>query len=129
MTNTTAAETRRRQMAMIHLARTALGMPEAAYRAMLEREVGKRSAADLNDVERRRVLARFRRLGWRPHPHPLAGQRAKIAAMIRAAGKPHAYADGIARRMFDRPISRCGAAELRAVIAALEYARRKKAAA
>lgn len=128
MTETNAA-TRRRQMAMIHLARAALGMPEDSYRALLESETGKRSAADLDDAERRIVLNRFRRLGWRPAHHPHARQRAKIAAMLRAAGKPPAYADGIARRMHGRPLGRCDAAELRGVIAALEVARRREAAA
>ena len=101
-------------------------MPEEAYRALLDRETGKRSASELSAPERARVLARFRKLGWLPRPSATAAQRRKIDAILRADGKPPDYAEAIARRMFSRSLRRCDPEQLRAVIAALTYDRQRR---
>lgn len=113
-------------LAKIHIAKAQLGMPDLAYRTMLERETGKSSAADLDATERGRVLAHFRKLGWRPQTSATARQRSKIAAILRSDGKPPSYAESIARRMFSRSLRRCDAEQLRAVIAALVADRQKR---
>nr|WP_282961788.1 regulatory protein GemA [Plastoroseomonas hellenica] len=43
-------------------------MEEESYRAMLKRVTGKRSAAELTDIELEKVLAEFRRLGFKGKP-------------------------------------------------------------
>ncbi len=118
---------RNSDLAKIHIARRSLGMPEEAYRALLARETRKRSAAELDGAERARVIARFLRLGWRPTVSGRTAQRRKIAALLRADGKPAAYGQAIGRRMFGRALARCDAAQLRAVTAALVADRRRRA--
>ncbi len=113
-------------LAKIHIAKTHLGMPDLAYRTMLERETGKSSAADLTATERGRVLSHFRKLGWRPVTSATAAQRSKISAILRADGKPPSYAESIAQRMFSRSLRRCDAEKLRAVITALVADRRRR---
>ena len=117
---------RHTELAKIHIAKASLGMPEEAYRSLLDRETGKRSAADLSSPERARVIARFRKLGWRPRPSATTAQRRKIAEMLRADGRPAEYAEAIARRMFSRSIGRLNPEQLRSVIAALTYDRRRR---
>ena len=116
-------------LAKIHIAKADLGMPDLAYRAMLARETGKSSAADLDAAERSRVLTHFRKLGWQPRTSATAGQRLKIAAILRAEDKPPAYAESIARRMFSRSLRRCNSQQLRSVIAALVADRKRREAA
>ncbi len=124
---------RRRDLAKIHLGAAQLGMDEADYRAMLLRVTGQDSSANLDAGQRRAVLDELRRLGWRPRARgrttpsgdrqPLAE---KIQAMLRASGRPPAYADGMARRMYG--IERyewCDPTQLRGIVAALEYDRRR----
>ena len=117
---------RHRELAKIHIAKASLGMPEEAYRSLLDRETGKRSAADLTSPERARVIARFRKLGWRPRPSARAAQRRKIAEMLRAEGRPASYGEAIARRMFSRSLSRLNPEQLRSLIAALTYDRQRR---
>lgn len=74
---------RDRELAQIHIARKALALTEDTYRALLMRVTGKDSAADLHIGERGRVLAEFRRLGWKPKP-PTAGRQVPAdAAQVR----------------------------------------------
>ena len=117
-------------LAKIHIARKALGMPDRAYRALLLRETGAESAADLDDAGLRKVLARFEALGWSPsraaaRPHGAAAQRRRIARTLDELGLPAAYGEAIAERMRGRPIALLAPAELRGVQAALEARRRR----
>lgn len=52
-------------LATIHIAKKQLGLDDDTYRDFLERETGKRSAADLTDVERRKVVLAFERQGFK----------------------------------------------------------------
>ena len=60
------AEKRRSLLARVHIAAKEMGLDEETYRDLLERETGQRSAAGLSDGQLERVLAGFRRRGWRP---------------------------------------------------------------
>ena len=120
-------------LAQIHIAQKALGMPEASYRTLLRRLTGQDSAAKLNAAERRRVIDRFIELGWKPSrprtaPSGAPAQRRKIARMLESAGRPARYAEAIARRMHGRPLAHCSQGQLSAVIAALDTDRRRRAA-
>ncbi len=57
---------RRNLLARVHIARKELGLDEETYRAVLRRVADAASAADMSNDDLERVLAEFRRLGWRP---------------------------------------------------------------
>lgn len=128
-------DNRHRELAKIHIAAKQLGMDDDSYRSMLWAVARVRSARDLDEAGRRRVLEHLRAAGFegkrgsaRPHrPHNLGAedrgpQLTKIEAMLAAAGRPWEYADGMARRMFhvDR-VTFCNPDQLGKIIAALVY--------
>lgn len=133
---------RARDIAAIHATAAKLGMdtadpnPESEYRSILWTLGRVRSSRELDYTGLQRVRAHLTRLmltGAEPRrPRPAADRErlvAKIRAMLHAAGRTDAYADGMARRMF-----RCDRYEwltpdqLRRLVAALEYdARRRRA--
>ncbi|RLQ88894.1 regulatory protein GemA [Notoacmeibacter ruber] len=53
-------------LATIHIGKKALGLDDDAYRDLLERETGKRSAKGLSETERGRVIDAMRRAGFKP---------------------------------------------------------------
>ncbi len=55
---------RNRELAAIHVARKQLGLDEETYRSTLQLVAGVRSAKDLSDDDRQRVLDHFRRMGF-----------------------------------------------------------------
>lgn len=132
----TANDTRRRELAKIHIAAKQLGMDDDTYRSMLWAVARVRSAKDLDDGGRKRVLEHLRAVGFKARrpgsprpgrPHNLdggdrGGQLKKIEAMLAAAGRPWAYADGMAKRMchVDR-VTFCNPEQLGKIIAALVY--------
>lgn len=64
----TTEQRRRADLAKIHIAKKDLGLDDDIYRQVI-REVGKSrtgSAADLDIAGRSRVLAHFKRSGWKP---------------------------------------------------------------
>lgn len=65
---------RLRELGAIHVAKKALGLDDDAYRDVLERVGGKRSAKDLAPAGRRAVLDHFRQLG--AFPRAATGRRA-----------------------------------------------------
>jgi len=50
------ADLRAKQLAVIHMGKTALGLDEDTYRARLELSTGKRSAAALTEAERIKII-------------------------------------------------------------------------
>ena len=59
---------RRREIGWIHMAKNALNICDADYRAILQRTCGKNSSAECNAAERAAILREFHRLGWeKPH--------------------------------------------------------------
>lgn len=92
---------RRSWLALIHLARKQLAIPEDAYRDLLQRVTGKRSAADLSPTQLRAVGTELRRLGFtdRPKRTLREGQHRKILVLWRALAKAGAVKDGSGRAL------------------------------
>ena len=114
---------RQADLAQIHQAKRTLALTDDAYRALLERVTGKRSAADIDGPERRRVIDHLVSLGFRSRrrtePHGAPAQRRKIAALLRAQGLTPEYGEGIAKQMFGKRLRLCAPRQLQAVITAL----------
>lgn len=102
---------RKADLAKIHIGWKQLGMSEDEYRDLVFGMFGKRSAADLDAAGRKRLLERFRTLGFKgkgqraAQAHkPLAQDKAsierKIAWQLGQLGKPWPYAYGVAKRIF-----------------------------
>jgi len=98
-------------LAKIHIAKAQLGMDDETYRALLARVAGVTSAKQLTPRQVGAVLAECQRLGWKPQskrqgrarPRPAPSRTAtmgKIEALLAEAGRPWAYADGMALHMF-----------------------------
>jgi len=120
---------RRAELGKIHIARKQLNLDEDTYRAMLFTVARVRSARDLDEGGRRKVLEHLRARGFRSkragRPHNIDSkdrgpQLKKIEALLSEAKRPWSYADGIAQQMFhvDR-VALCAPAQLRSLIAAL----------
>jgi phage gp16-like protein len=144
--------TRPRDLKLIHAAARQMAWDDHTYRAILERVTGQASAAGLTARQRTKVLNEFARLGWNPKkskshraPNPAAGPVAgdlpltgpgwgkdrllsKIGALLTDAGRGWAYADGCARKMFQRESIRfCDPDQLQKIVAALTYDQRRRA--
>lgn len=99
---------RGRQLARIHCLAKELtlktGQSKDEYRDMLEAVTGKRSAADLTDSQRYKVIGHIASLLNGPQ-RPLernpggSSQMMKIKALLLAGGKSTAYGDGCASRI------------------------------
>ncbi|SES24451.1 Mu-like prophage protein gp16 [Vreelandella subterranea] len=101
------------KLAQIHIAKAQLGLSDEDYRAILARTAGVSSAKDLTNRTVGGVMHEFRRLGFEPKPAKKAGRKAprtprsrqnvmaKIEAMLTHAQRPWAYADSMAKRMFN----------------------------
>jgi phage gp16-like protein len=132
---------RNKDLARIHLAKKELGLDDDAYRELLKGTTGKISSAELSSKERYKLLCALQTLGApaaapRAYPgRPLkpspdkARLIGKIEALLTDAKRPWAYADGMARHMFQRDLVRdCDPGELVRIVAALTYdAKRREA--
>ncbi|SNR59469.1 Mu-like prophage protein gp16 [Humidesulfovibrio mexicanus] len=131
-------ESRRSLLAKVHIAAKDLGLQEDAYRDMLEGLTGQRSAAKLTDKQLAFVVGSLQRKGgWGAAPVEHAAKRhgakpkprassscdamlKKIEALLADAGRPWAYAESMARRMYQVERLEWATAEhLRGIIAAL----------
>jgi phage gp16-like protein len=128
---------RTRDLRRIHTGQRFLHLDDDAYRDLLERLTGQRSAADLNAQQRRAVLDEFHRRGFKPPDHRRLDRRVagpgktrlmdKIEALLADAGRPWAYVDGIVKRMFDLEAIRfCDDQQLRKIVAALVYDQQRR---
>lgn len=100
------------KLAQIHIAKQQLGLSDDEYRAILARTAGVSSSKQLTNRNVGNVLDEFRRLGFVPKPAKKAGRKAprppatrqvvmsKVEALLADAGRSWAYADGMARHMF-----------------------------
>jgi phage gp16-like protein len=136
-------------LAKIHIAKKQLGMDDATYRAMLLQHGGASSSKDLSPIGLAKVLAHLEKSGFKPAPAKAAARSRpavgadrepmmrKVGALLADAGRPWAYADGVAKRLFANTtkverIEFCDVAHLTKVVAALSFdakRRAKKAAA
>src|SRR5712664_1267641 len=137
---------RRRELAQIHIAKKDLDIDDDTYRLMLRTIARVDSAADLNAEGRRQVIAHLKARGCKPRPGAKVQNSAssawdwvnnaapdrrdmlrKIAVMLKAAEREKTYADGIARNMFRiERVEFCAPDQLRRIVAALEYDRRRR---
>lgn len=121
-------------LAKIHIAKAQLGLDDDTYRALLARVAGVRSAKELSPRQIGAVLAEFQRLGWTPKPAKKAGrstpkpaaerkaQMGKIEALLAEAGRPWAYADAMALKLFRvERVEWLDSDQLGRLIAALAY--------
>lgn len=124
----TAARRRKQQLAKIHIGANQLGLDRDTYESMLWTIARVRSARDLDEAGRDRVLQHLRARGFRernsgrPHNARRSPQIRKIEALLADAKRPWKYADAMAQRMFkvDR-VAFCRPDQLTKLIAALTY--------
>jgi phage gp16-like protein len=128
---------RKRDLALIHVGKKALGLSDEDYRAMLWAVARAKSSGDLDAFGRRKVLGHLKSRGFKPQrkgrTQPAEGRELlvrKIRALLindPAGAKEDAYADAIAQRMFkvDR-FEWCNPEQLRKIIQALEVDARRR---
>jgi len=115
---------RNKELAIIHIARKALGLDDETYRAMLHVCARVSSSGDLDCVGRAVVIAHLKQRGWKPSAPKVANFKSrlvwKVDQLLEALGLTRAYAEGIAKQMYKRQkLEWCNAKELRGIIAAL----------
>lgn len=129
---------RKKDLARIHILADELDMAEAEYRATLWAVAQVHSAADLDWRGRRLVIDHLadlqRRQGAReryPGRPPATDdnpQLKKIEALLADSKLPWSYANGIAKRMFQKDrVAFCSSREMSAVITALTRRAEKNA--
>ena len=111
---------RKRDLAQIHIAKAQLDLAEDTYRNLLMTIGRVDSSSKLSAEGRQRLLAHFRKLGWKPAPPKNAGSTShkqaekrptpaaenvgmvkRIRAQLISLGRlPNTYADGIAKQAF-----------------------------
>ena len=103
-------------LAKIHVGKKSLGMCDDAYRAFLQAQVGKRSAADCTLRELEKILWAMKKCGFVPQSkkpvgkNPGAPSKAKsrklvldkITAQLTTRGLHWNYAHGMAKKMFGK---------------------------
>jgi phage gp16-like protein len=134
---------RRAELGAIHIAKKQLGLDEETYRQMLWTVGRVRSAADLDDAGRARVIDHLRARGFQRAGAPrvtdqvdhgkkplVAADRQplvdKIEALLADGAKPWNYARAMAQRMFKLQLEWCGPEQLHRLVAALEYDKRRR---
>lgn len=101
---------RSKELGMIHIGKAQLGLDDAGYRDMLFALTGKRSASEIGDAGRNKVLehmvASGAKLNWNKRwAQKLTDDKAPLVKKIRAlllhlGNLSDSYADGISRRMY-----------------------------
>ncbi len=117
-------------MAKIHFYKRELGLDDDAYRLMLRNIGGVDSAKDLDSAGATKVISHLMSvIGQRLLDNPTKGrptnvaergELAKIEALLSEGGKPWAYADAIAKRIYGvERVQFCDGKQLGGIIAAL----------
>lgn len=131
MTCRRALDRRGRELARIHILRKELELDDDSYRDLLFSITQHRSAGELDQFHRSRVLEHLQSLRNksghkkpaypdRPHNADSNLQIGKIEALLTVNKLPWSYANNIARRMFQKDrVAFCNSEELTAVITAL----------
>lgn len=87
-------------LAKVHIAKKELALEEDDYRAVLTRIAGKASSGDCDDRELDKLIAEFKRLGWKQKSNPAGRGKStkphvrKIFALWRDAVTSGAISDG-----------------------------------
>ena len=118
---------RTRAIRAVHAEARSRGIDDEMRRGIQRDVVGVDSCKDMSVQQLRQVVDALK--GRRGHLSVVSDQAAdasqpkmltKIRAMQHSAGLTDAYANGISRRMYKRPIAQLGPSQLRGVIAALD---------
>ncbi|TAK81742.1 MAG: regulatory protein GemA [Betaproteobacteria bacterium] len=144
---TASPDTRRRELAQIHIAKAQLGMAEDSYRQMLWTVGRVRSAGDLDWAGRKAVLDHLKACGFKARKStkkvpPDTGwgwvnnasedrkpMLRKIAVMLKDANREKAYADAIAKQMFGVDLVEfCKPDQLHRIVAAMVKDQNRRAA-
>ncbi len=123
---------RKKDLALIHAAKTRLGLDDELYRDTLESLTGKRSAGELNDAERATVMQalgvkkQYKKIWHKPRvgvPNDKIRMVKKIYAML--GDRPITYVESMLKHMFggDAPdkLEWATPKQLHKVVAALVY--------
>lgn len=117
---------RKTDLAKIHLLKKDAGLDDDAYRDMLERLTGKRSAGKLTGPDRNKVILYLvRQTGnkyypGRPNNIAKSPQLRKIEALLAEAKRPWQYAHAMAEKMYNKKrLEWCDGDELGGIITAL----------
>lgn len=69
MSKSTSSDSRRSELAMIHIAKKELGMDRETYEMALFTAAAVTSSSDLDSHGRAKVIEYFKSLGWKPKPN------------------------------------------------------------
>ena len=130
---------RTKELAAIHMGKKQLGLDDEMYRNMLEDLTGKRSAGDMTQAERRKVLDEMRKdtggkvykpsVSVKPAPNKEPMIK-KVFALLYALERPKKYAVSTLKQMFgnDAPdkIDWATPEQLYKLISALEYQKKRE---
>ena len=133
--NNPHAKERKTLLAKVHIAKKELALPDGDYRAILEYEFNKRSAADLTILELEYLVDYFRSHGWQPRPgaDPRLVTVNQLEALRVRARAIAAQIENGERRLRGLTWSQCGVEDIRwcrsakllkRLLAALEKIRR-----
>lgn len=128
-----ANEKRNKELALIHIAKTQLGLDDDTYRDLLFNIAGVRSSRELDNKGREQILQHMKTKGWQKKTPARAARGApkksnssiepliaKIGALLTEMQLPWTYAHAIARQMWKRDrLEWCKPDELRGIITAL----------
>ncbi|MDO4434577.1 MAG: regulatory protein GemA [Alysiella sp.] len=130
MARMTYEQRRQGLIAKIHVAQTQLALDDDSYRAILQRITGQNSCKNCDLLQLQRVMAEMQRLGFKPttqsigrkplHFTDVSDLMAKLSVLLRQTEKSWAYADGMARQMFQKDkVNQLDARQLHKLVAAL----------
>ncbi len=131
---------RKRELAKIHVAKKTLALADDEYRSIMLAVTGKTSAAELDSCGREKLLAHFRKIGFKAkaktvdRSRPNVGEdrqprMRKIEAQLTSAGYPWSYADTLAKKLCKKDsINFCDGADLSKIISALALDAKRRAA-
>lgn len=128
----TYEEKRKGLIAKIKVAQKELALDDDNYRAILQRVVGQNSCKSCNLLQLQKIMAEMERLGFKPtkksigrkplHVTDVAELMNKIAVLLKETDKTWEYANGIAKRMFQKDnVNQLNEQQLRKVLIALNY--------
>lgn len=140
MARMTYEQRRQGLIAKIHVAQTQLALDDDNYRAILQRITGQNSCKNCDLLQLQRVMAEMERLGFKPttksigrkplHLTDVSELMNKIAVLLKETDKTWEYANGIAKRMFQKDnVNQLNEQQLRNVLIALNYQNLKTQAA
>ena len=136
----TAKKITGKQIKLLQVARRQLGWSQADYDAAVKERFGVASGKDLTQGQFKELLRHLEKCGFRyqgpgrvkkappidRQPERKQAVLGAVAGALQRLGKEWRYADAIARKMFGIDmLAWCDEEQIRKVLAALEYKRRK----